>query len=176
VALVKRGKTWHAHFFVDGQRFRQSLETADWREAQAKEKELIAQSSQGKLAPASQQFSRLNMNDALDRYLADRSARVARRSHRSESDHAKPLREFFGKVPLHRITAEAILSYIRARKANGISNTTVNMETGILRRVLKRGKRWHFVADEVPHLPERKDIGRALAPRSVSTTLRQLPA
>jgi len=37
------------------------------------------------------------------------------------------------------------------------------METGILRRVLKRAKRWHFVADEVPHLPERKDVGRALA-------------
>ncbi len=37
------------------------------------------------------------------------------------------------------------------------------MEIGILRRVLKRAKRWHFVADEVPHLPERKDIGRALA-------------
>ena len=36
MALIKRGKTWHTHFFVDGQRFRQSLETTDWREAQAK--------------------------------------------------------------------------------------------------------------------------------------------
>ena len=33
MALVKRGKTWHTHFFVDGQRYRQSLETSDWREA-----------------------------------------------------------------------------------------------------------------------------------------------
>ncbi len=172
MALKKRGKTWHTHFFVDGQRFRQSLETSDWREAQRKEKELIAQASQGKLAPASQQFSRLNMNEALDRYLADRSARVAARSHRSESDHAKPLREFFGTTQLHRITAESILSYIRERKANGISNTTVNMETGILRRVLKRAKRWHYVADEVPHLPERKDIGRALAPSEKLRLLR----
>ena len=172
MSLVKRGKTWHTHFFVDGERFRQSLETSDWREAQAKEKELIAQASQGKLAPASQQFSRLSMNEALDRYLADRSARVAGRSHRSESDHAKPLRTFFGQTHLHRITAEAILSYIRERKAKGISNTTVNMETGILRRVLKRAKRWHFVADEVPHLPERKDIGRALAPNEKPRLLR----
>src|SRR5664280_668130 len=129
MSLVKRGKTWHTHFFVDGERFRQSLETSDWREAQAKEKELIAQASQGKLAPASQQFSRLSMNEALDRYLADRSARVAGRSHRSESDHAKPLRAFFGQTHLHRITAEAILSYIRARKAKGISNTTCLLYT-----------------------------------------------
>ena len=31
MALKKRGKTWHTHFFVDGQRFRQSLGTSDWR-------------------------------------------------------------------------------------------------------------------------------------------------
>ena len=164
MALVKRAKTLHTHFFVDGQRYRQSLETSDWREAQKREKERIAQATEGKLAPASQQFSRLSMNEALDRYLADRAARVATRSHRSESDHAKPLRTFFALTPLNRISAEVILAYIRERKGKGISNTTVNMEMGVLRRVLKRAKRWHFVADEVPHLPERKDVGRALAP------------
>ena len=52
----------------------------------------------------------------------------------------------------------------RHRKASGLSNTTVNMELGILRRILKRAKRWHFVEDEVPRLPERRDIGRALQP------------
>jgi hypothetical protein len=76
VALTKRGKTWHAHFFVDGQRFRQSLGTTDWREAQAREKELIARASAGKLAPASQQFSKLSTTEAIERYLADRAAHV----------------------------------------------------------------------------------------------------
>ena len=164
MSLIKRGKTWHTHFFVDSQRFRQSLETGDWREAQAKEKDLIAQASQGKLAPASQQFSRLSLNAALDRYLADRSAQVTERSHRSESDHAKPLRSYFGNTPVSRINADMLLALVRDRKGKGISNTTVNMEIGIMRRVLKRAKRWHMVADEIPHLPERRDIGRALAP------------
>jgi hypothetical protein len=45
MALKKRGKTWHCHFVVNGQRFRQSLGTTDWREAQAKEKDLIAKAS-----------------------------------------------------------------------------------------------------------------------------------
>src|ERR1035441_909207 len=49
MALKKRGKTWHCHFVVNGQRLRQSLNTKDWREAQAKEKELIAQASEGKV-------------------------------------------------------------------------------------------------------------------------------
>lgn len=164
MALKKRGKTWHTHFFVDGQRFRQSLETSDWREAQAKEKDLIAQASQGKLAPASQQFSKLNITEAIERYLEDRAAHVQPRSKRSESDHAKPLREYFGCLPISRIDADSILAYVRQRKAKGLSNTTVNMEIGILRRILKRAKRWHFVEDEIPHLPERRDIGRALQP------------
>ena len=46
------------------------------------------------------------------------------------------------------------------------------MESGILRRVLKRAKRWHFVADketkfltcQSAKIPERKDIARAPAP------------
>ena len=164
MSLYKRGKTWHTDFMVNGERFRQSLDTTDWREAQSKEKELIAQASEGKLAPTSQQFSKLNFTQAIERYLEDRAAHVQPRSNRSESDHAKPIREYFASLPVARIDADSILAYIRQRKTKGLSNTTVNMEIGILRRILKRAKRWHLVADEIPHLPERRDIGRALRP------------
>lgn len=164
MSLFKRGRTWWTDFSVNGVRYRMSLETTDWREAQSGEKEKITQASEGKLAPSTHQFARLALPEALDRYLVDRSAYVAAPSHRSESDHAKPLREYFGATPIRHISAESILAYIRNRKEEGISNTTVNMEIGILRRVLKRAKRWHFVGDEIPHLPERKDIGRALTP------------
>jgi integrase len=164
MSLYKRSKTWHTDFSVNGQRFRQSLETTDWREAQAKEKELIGQASAGKLAPASQQFSKLNVGEAIERYLDDRAAHVQPRSKRSESDHAKPLREYFNSLPVSRIDTDSILSYIRHRNAKGLSNTTVNMEIGILRRILRRAKRWHLVEDDIPHLPERRDIGRALQP------------
>ncbi len=162
MALVKRGKTWHTQFWVDGQRFRQSLNTGDWRKAQSVESKLIAQAEQGKLSATSQQFARLPFSEALDRYLADRAARVGARSQRSEADHAKPLRLHFRQNRVRQITTEGILAYIRQRKAGGLSNTTVNMEIGILRRVLKRAKRWHLVAEDIRPLPERRDIGRAL--------------
>jgi integrase len=67
-------------------------------------------------------------------------------------------------MPIARIDAESILTYVRVRKTNGLSNTTINMEVGILRRILKRAKRWHLLQDEIPRLPERRDIGRALRP------------
>jgi hypothetical protein len=47
ISLTKRGETWHTHFFVDGQRVRQSLQTSDWREAQAKDTELTASKKRG---------------------------------------------------------------------------------------------------------------------------------
>jgi hypothetical protein len=40
MALLKRGKTWHCDFVVDGFRYRESLNTTDWRQAQAKEEDL----------------------------------------------------------------------------------------------------------------------------------------
>ncbi len=162
--LYRRDKWWWADFSVNGQRYRQSLRTTDWREALQRKKELVTQASQGKLTPTSQLFSRLAFSEALDRYLADRRPRVTQRSHRSEFDHAKPLGRYFGSTPLTRISTETILAYVRERKAAGISNTTVNMEIGILRRILKRAKRWHLVADDIHSLPERRDVGRALAP------------
>lgn len=173
MAIFKRGKTWWTDFSVNGQRYRHSLHTTDWREAQAQQKELITRASQGKLAPSSQQFARLRFSEALDRYLADRRPRVAARSHRSESDHARPLRGSFGVTPLTRISTDTILAYIRERKAGGISNTTVNMEIGILRRVLKRARRWHIVADDIRPLPERRDIGRAMSPDEKLRLLRE---
>jgi len=176
MALFRRGKWYWTDFSVNGQRFRQSLDTADWRAANHREKELIAQAKEGKLTVAGQSFARLVFPEALDRYLADRKTRVVPRSHRSESDHAKPLIEYFSAMPVARVSAEAILTYIRQRKEKGISNVTVNMEIGILRRVLKRAKRWSSIADEVPRLPERRDIGRALSFEEKSRLLRMTAA
>ena len=164
VALFRRNRIWWTDFSVNGQRFRQSLDTTDWREALSEEKKKIAQAEAGRLPSDGQPFARLAFTEALNRYLADRAAQVVPRSHRTESDHAKPLRESFGVIPIKRISADSVLTYIRHRKEKGISNVTINMEIGILRRVLKRAKRWSLIADEIPRLPERRDIGRALTP------------
>ena len=63
MALYKRKSTWWTDFSVNGQRFRASLDTNDWRDAQAREKDFITQAGQGKLAPASQQFARLSFSE-----------------------------------------------------------------------------------------------------------------
>ncbi|SRR6266849_1593932 len=165
MSLYKRGKTWHTDFTVNGERFRQSLDTTDWREAQSEEKKLIAQASEGKLTPKTHLFARLHFSEAATRYLEDRLPNLAARSIETERERLKPLGKYFGEMPLTRISADSVRAYIAIRKKAGVANKTVNLETGVLRGVLKRAKRWHLFSDEIKPLPVRHQVGRALSPQ-----------
>ena len=147
---------------MNGVRYRVSLDTTDWREARSREKEKIAEAHAGKLASSGQQYARLGFTEAANRYIADQIAHLAPRSIRTERERLKPMRTFFGATLLTRISTDSVREYIWHRKQQGAANRTINMEIGILRRIIKRAKRWHLIADEIPHLPERCDIGRAL--------------
>jgi len=163
MALTKRGKTWHTRFFLDGQRFRQSLETSDWREAQSKEKDLIAQAKAGKLSPTKQGFARLPFKEAAEQFLQDRTPQLAPLSIRTERERAKAINENLGDLQVSRLTPELVIAHIRKRKTDGIANATINRELDIIRGVLKKAKRWHLFADEIKPLPLRQKIGRALS-------------
>ena len=63
---------------------------------------------------------------------------------------------------------ETLGSYIAARKSEGVGNRTVNMEIGVLRKILKRWKLWGALSEHYKALPEPKDIGRALSPSEES--------
>ncbi len=162
MALTKRGRTWHTQFFVDGRRFRRSLETTDWREAQRKERALIADAEAGKLAATKDDFARLPFAEAAERFLGDRIPHLAPRSIQTELERVKPINKRLGATPVWRITPEQVLSYVRERKMAGRSNATINRELDIIRGVLKRAKRWHHFSEEIHPLPVRQNIGRAL--------------
>jgi integrase len=162
MALKKRGSTWHTHFFVDGERFRFSLDTSDWREAQRKERVLIGEAKAGKLAASKDDFSRLPFSDAAERFLADRIPHLAPRSIQTERERVKPINKALGDVAVWRMTSPQVVGYIRDRKTAGRSNATINRELDIIRGVLKRAKRWHHFSEDIHPLPVRQNIGRAL--------------
>jgi integrase len=55
-----------------------------------------------------------------------------------------------------------VVEYRRKRLAAGVTNRTVNYETGALRGILRQFGLWGPIADRVKALPERHDIGRAI--------------
>src|SRR5215469_798840 len=162
MAIYKRGKTWHTDFTVNGQRFRQSLGTRDWREAQSKEKELISQASQGKLAQHSTSIARQSFGDAADEYLENRKLELAAASQAKERQLLVQLRTFFKDQPLRSVTSNRIHAYRTWRAQQNVGPATLNAELGILRRILKRAKLWSRVADDIKPLKEPTTIGREL--------------
>jgi len=164
MSLFKRNKTWWTDFSVNGVRYRMSLDTTDWREAQTQEKEKITQATEGKLAPSSQQFARLAFAEAMERYLDSRRLELSKRSLEKERQLLVCPARFFGASSLARISAESLLAYREQRAKAGLTPAYVNMEMGVIRRILKRAKRWHLVADDIRPLRERREVGRALTP------------
>src|SRR5580658_2537524 len=102
MALKKRGKTWHTHFFVDGQRYRQSLGTTDWREAQSREKTLIAQASQGKLSSSRNDLAKVAFSEAAESYFS-RRLELSESSQKKERQLLVKPREFFRTTRLAKI-------------------------------------------------------------------------
>jgi integrase len=172
VALHKRGKTWHCHFVVNGQRFRQSLGTKDWREAQAKEKELIGQAMEGKLTQSCSALARQPFGQAADDYQGARKLELAPASQAKEKQLLVQLRAYFQQGPLKSITAKRIVEYRAWRAEQGVGPATLNAELGILRRIMKRARVWARVADDIRPLREPSTIGKALTEEEKQRLLR----
>ena len=186
MALKKRGKVWHCHFVVNGQRFRQSLETTDWREAQSKEKELIAEAQAGKLHQTATSAARQPFGQAADDYVTARKLELAPASQAKEKQLLVQLRAYFKQEPLKAINTKRITEY-RAWRASQTREVktgeqtislkcagpaTLNAELGILRRILKRAKLWARVAEDIKPLREPSTIGRALTQEEQQRLLR----
>jgi len=147
---------------VGGQRFRQSLDTSDWREAQAKEKQLIAEASEGKLTHNSGILARQAFGQAADDYVTSRKLELATASQAKEKQLLVQLRTYFKEEPLKAITVKRITEYRAWRADQKVGPATLNAELGILRRILKRAKLWARVADDIRPLKEPSTIGRAI--------------
>ena len=161
--IYKRSGYWHLDVTVQGVRYREALDTTDKREAKELEKDRVTAIKQGKGASKTgREFARKQFAEAAKVYLVERKPHVSERTVQFEKERLGPLRKHFGEKPLLRFKAEDIAAYQTARLAAGVSGRTVNMETGVLRRMLKRAKVWNAIAEDVKALPERQEaVGRA---------------
>jgi integrase len=164
MAIFKRGKMWWTDFSVNGVRYRESLGTTDWREAQRQEKKLIAQSEAGKVTRPGRALARLAFSVAIERYLTLRQPRLARKTILTERERSKPLVAYFASRTVQSIGTDDVLDYIAERNRAGVSNATINRERDLLRGVLVKAQRWHLLeTDELRPLKVEGHIGRALS-------------
>src|SRR5208282_3567367 len=72
------------------------------------------------------------------------------------------LKPAFGKLLLSDISASDISKFQRARQKAGASGRAINMETAVLRMILRKHRLWYLVEPDFRPLRERQEVGRAL--------------
>jgi hypothetical protein len=159
----KRGEWYHLDATIDGLRYRQPLNTKDWRQAGTLAKDRIGEIKAGKVAsPGGQAFSRLSFQEAATTYLAERKGKVADRTIQFETERLRPLKRHFGSKSLRTFKATDVAAYQQTR-VKVVAGRTVNMETSVLRRILKKAKLFAVLADYPTPFPEHeREVGRAL--------------
>src|SRR5271169_182037 len=172
MATFKRGKTWWTDFAQDGVRYRESLKTSDWQEANRREKERIAEIANGHSVTSHRQFAKWPFDKAVEHYLESRQLHLAERSLAKERELLSNSKRHFGSLSIARLTPEMLREYVIKRKSDGLSNATLNMVMGALRRLLKMAKRWHLFAEDIKRLPEQAHVGRALTAGELSRLVR----
>jgi integrase len=89
-----------------------------------------------------------NLFEASDKYLQAKEATVnTARVVEFERERLEVAKRYLGHVRLSSIRRETIAGFQAKRRVDGASNRTVNMDVGVLRRVLKRSKHWHRLED-----------------------------
>ena len=145
----------HLDVTIHGVRYREELNTTDKRQAKELEENRIAEIKQGKNASkAGREFARKLFHEAVKVYVEEREPRVSERTTQFETERLGPLMKHLGEKPLLRFKAEDVSGYQKARLDAGISGRTINMETGVLRRMLKRANVWNAISEDVKALPE----------------------
>ncbi len=127
-----------------------------------------------RLAPHEQGPKRLF--EAVDAYIDGKRLHCSPRTIEFEEERLISLKRYFGDVPLTAITAKAIAEFQRARHENGIANRTINMDVGVLSRVLKSCGRWRALGGPRAE-PARASASGRPSPdaRGTEAPLRQLP-
>lgn len=159
--IKKRGKRYWVDFTLDGTRYRKPLRTSQFKDAQIKARELYAAAERGGVRADAKGPKRLF--GAIDAYIAAKRLRVSARTIELEQERLSLVKAHFGDCLLTSITVGAIANFQETRNKEGLANRTINMDVGVLSRVLRFHGQWKRLEDHVQMLPERPSlIGRAL--------------
>jgi integrase len=156
----ERRGVWHYKLKIAGRWKEYSTHTDNYQKAR-KVRQLAIQDQEAARLPSD--LAKWRFEKASAEWLEGRKNLVAPKTHRIDKERMKPLLAFFGGQRLCDITADAVRAY-QLRRAGSVGPRTVNLETKVLRMVLRTSRLWSRIAEDFKPLPENKQgPGRALS-------------
>jgi integrase len=160
--LHKRRGIWHYKLKVNGRWREYSTRTAKYEKAKAIMRKAQDDHAKGRLPS---DIAKWPFEKAAQDWLSGRNKIVAARTFQIDRERLVPLLKAFSGMRLEEIVADdgrPIRSYQLGRMEQ-VSNRTINLETKVLRMILRYAKLWSRVADDYRSLPEdKRGPGRAL--------------
>jgi len=153
---------WWYEFSFQGTRIRESAHTDNRVVAEhimRERRRKLEEGAGGIKAIAKPKTFAVAAQDWLDESKAQWSAN----NHRIETTNVGHLRPHFGKMLLTDIEAKDVKRYQAARKDEGASGKTINLEVAALRSVLRKARLWANIQPDIKMLKAREDVGRALS-------------
>jgi len=161
MSLYKRGRVWWYHFTFNGQEIQES--------SKSNSKTVAREAERARRRELEQAYNHIPKRErmplfshAADLWIASKAG-LAETSRVRYADCVAHLKHEFGKHLVCDVDANDVAEYRRKRLAAGVTNRTVNYETGSLRGILRQYGLWSPIADRVKPLPERHDVGRAIS-------------
>ena len=165
MSLWKRGKLYWMDVVVNGQRYRESLRTTDWRQAIQLQRERVAQLSRRAPDPTGfgKRYGAMDVQAAIAAYAAERRAQVSPRMVDYWLENSRPLARFLKGLKLNNLTPAHLASYQNHRTEAGRATKTINGELSVLRQVLKHARLWYRFKDDYKALKRTEPpVGRVL--------------
>jgi integrase len=162
--LHKRRGIWHYKLKVNGRWREYSTRTAKYEKAKAIKRKAQDDHDKGQLPS---DIAKWPFEKVAQDWMAGRHKMVAPRTVQIDKERLVPLLKAFSGIRVEEIVANGgrpIRSYQLGRMEQ-VSNRTINLETKVLRLILRYAKLWSRVADDYRALPEdKRGPGRALTP------------
>lgn len=168
MAVFRRGKKYWYEFEFLGQRVREAAHTTNKEVAVAVERS--RRRAMEESAGGVKRIKPVLFGKAAKKWLGlnPQWSASTLEIHTLKLSHLTPV---FGKLLLTEIAPERIAQFQTKRLSEGAANREVNMETGVLRMILRKHRLWHLIAPDFHPLPEPEDIGRAIPFEEVNRLL-----
>jgi integrase len=156
----KRG-IWQFKVRLGPRRYKQvSTKTRNKNKARKFRFRYLREHEEGKLPT---EIAKWPFEQYAEQWQEDQGLRVGKSTREISRFRLKHLVRFFRGCRLCEITAQDIRRYQKERAAQ-VKNSTVNLETRILRYILKSAKLWSRLADDFENLTVEKFEARVLTP------------
>ena len=135
MALYRRGLTWYADYYANGERFQESTGTANKREAEKFLALRISEVQRGVFVKP----VNTTLPEFGERYIE--YAKLHKRSWKRDVQMLSNLQAFFGSSKLRDITPRRVEEYQRAR-VKDVCPATSNREMALLKHMFNVAERW----------------------------------